>query len=176
MKSSPAMLRDFETTAAIWKEWLGKYGEDEFVRIPDDGGWSIGQVYYHLVHGTRQYHFRQIAQCLEGRGTVIAGGKKFPGRVMFALGSFLPVRVTVPPSEAYTPKQPAGIASMKAGLEALCDGMRETAPLIRNAAPDMKAAHRVLGFLNAAEWYQLVEMHFRHHLRQKKRIDRFLGR
>jgi hypothetical protein len=176
MKPAPAVLRDFEATAAIWKEWLGKYGEDEFVREPEGGGWSIGQVYFHLVNGTRQYQLRQVALCLEGKWTVVPGGKKFPGKVIFALGSFLPVRVTVPPSETYTPKQPAGIASMKAGLDGLCQAMRETAPRIAAAAPDMKAAHPILGFLNAAEWYQLIEMHFRHHLRQKRRIDRLLGR
>ena len=176
MKSTSAVLREFEATAAIYREWLGKYGEDEFVREPEGGGWSIGQVYYHLVNGTRQYQLRQLALCLEGKATVVRGGKTFPGKVMFMLGSFLPVRITVPPSEAYTPKQPAGIASMKAGLDGLCQTMRDTAPLIAAAAPDMKASHRILGFLNAAEWYQLIEMHFRHHLRQKRRIDRSLGR
>jgi hypothetical protein len=28
--------------------------------------------------------------------------------------------------------------------------------------------------VNAREWFQFADMHFRHHLRQKKRIEKFL--
>ncbi|HWY36373.1 MAG TPA: hypothetical protein VNX68_17140, partial [Nitrosopumilaceae archaeon] len=37
-----------------------------------------------------------------------------------------------------------------------------------------KEKHPVLGFLSAKEWLQAVEMHFRHHIQQKERIDIFL--
>ncbi|MEW5597133.1 DinB family protein, partial [Peribacillus frigoritolerans] len=37
-----------------------------------------------------------------------------------------------------------------------------------------KVQHRRMGYLNAEEYFQLIEMHFRHHLRQKERIDRVL--
>ena len=37
-----------------------------------------------------------------------------------------------------------------------------------------KTKHPGLGYFSAEEWLQFAEMHFRHHLRQKKRIDEFL--
>jgi hypothetical protein len=37
-----------------------------------------------------------------------------------------------------------------------------------------KTKHRALGYLGAKEWFQLIVMHFRHHMVQKKRIDLFL--
>jgi hypothetical protein len=37
-----------------------------------------------------------------------------------------------------------------------------------------KTKHPGLNYFNANEWFQFAEMHFRHHLRQKKRIEEFL--
>jgi hypothetical protein len=37
-----------------------------------------------------------------------------------------------------------------------------------------KTAHPAFGFLDAFEWFQLIEIHFRHHLRLKNRLDKFL--
>jgi hypothetical protein len=38
-----------------------------------------------------------------------------------------------------------------------------------------KAMHPGLHYLSAREWLQFSEMHFRHHLRQKERLDAFLA-
>jgi hypothetical protein len=37
-----------------------------------------------------------------------------------------------------------------------------------------KTKHPGLGFFNANEWLQFAEMHLRHHLKQKERIEEFL--
>jgi hypothetical protein len=37
-----------------------------------------------------------------------------------------------------------------------------------------KTKHPGLQYFNANEWFQFAEMHLRHHLRQKSRIDEFL--
>jgi hypothetical protein len=37
-----------------------------------------------------------------------------------------------------------------------------------------KSRHPGLGYFNAGEWLRFIEMHMRHHLRQKERIDAFL--
>jgi hypothetical protein len=39
-----------------------------------------------------------------------------------------------------------------------------------------KNKHPGLDYFNANEWLQFAEMHLRHHLRQKKRIDNLPGR
>jgi hypothetical protein len=38
-----------------------------------------------------------------------------------------------------------------------------------------KTKHPGFHYLNAIEWLQFIEMHFRHHLKQKKRIDKYLN-
>ncbi|PFI45332.1 hypothetical protein COI73_19775 [Bacillus cereus] len=45
---------------------------------------------------------------------------------------------------------------------------------ILGAFPDIQIKvpeHPGLGYLNAAEWFQLISMHFAHHLRQKSRLE-----
>jgi hypothetical protein len=39
---------------------------------------------------------------------------------------------------------------------------------------DDETQHPGLYHFSANEWYQFAEMHFRHHVRQKKRIDDYL--
>jgi hypothetical protein len=40
--------------------------------------------------------------------------------------------------------------------------------------PTNKVKHGGFGWLNAKEWYDLVGMHFRHHVRQKDELERYL--
>ncbi|MCP2034212.1 hypothetical protein L1279_001195 [Planomicrobium sp. HSC-17F08] len=40
--------------------------------------------------------------------------------------------------------------------------------------PDYKVKHGGFGWLNAEEWLELVNMHSRHHLRQKEELERYL--
>jgi hypothetical protein len=127
------------------------------------------------VGGTNRYHLKQITLCLKGEGQEMSGGKKLPGKICFFIGSFLPVRIKVPSSEAYTPKQPLSLGEMRDGLKNLILKLRDTEAQLAHARENIKTAHPAFGLLNAREWFQLIEMHFRHHLRQKARLDEFLG-
>jgi len=164
----------FEKTARLWLVSLNDYTEEQFARKPEEP-WSIGQVYFHLVVGTERFHLRACRKCLEHRAEVMEGGKTMPGKIVFLFGSFPPAKIRVPPSDDYTPKQPLSRAEMREGLLKLIETMRTLAPQIAHASPVQKWKHPALGMLNAEEWYRLIEMHFRHHLRQKKRLDKFLA-
>lgn len=169
-----ALFYQFEKTARFWLVSLNDYTEEQFARQPE-GQWSIGQVYFHLVVGTERFHLRACRKCLEHRGEIVEGGKTLPGKIVFLLGSFPPAKIHVPPSEDYTPKPPQSRAEMREGLLRLIEMMRALAPQIDHAPPVQKWKHPALGMLNAEEWYRLIEMHFRHHLWQKKRLDKFLA-
>ncbi len=175
MKITQSILFQFEKTAGVWLASLNQYSEEQFIKKPDANSWSIGQVYNHLVAGTRLYQLQQIAQCLKGKQTERNADKRLPGKLTFFLGSFPPIRIKVPPSETYTPKQPVNIEAMKTGLEKLIKIMQKTEQKLSGVSDNSKTAHPAFGFLNAREWFHVIEMHFRHHLRQKKRLDRFLA-
>jgi hypothetical protein len=90
------------------------------------------------------------------------------------LGRFLPIRIKVPASPEYTPVQPDGIIQIRERLDVLKAEMTRTAARLQSARESGKTKHPAFGYLNAQEWFQLIDMHFRHHLRQKKRLDQFL--
>lgn len=175
MKTAQSILSQFEKTAEIWLDSINQYSEEQFAKKPDTDSWSIGQVYNHLIVGTRLYHLQQIALCLESKQTDGNAVKTLPGKLMFFIGSFPPMRIKVPPSITYTPAQPPNIEAMRSGLEKLILIMRGTERKLSAASEVSKTEHPAIGSLNAREWFQLIEMHFRHHLRQKKRLDRFLA-
>jgi len=51
--------------------------------------------------------------------------------------------------------------------------MKQAALLISKSNHKGKTKHPGLNYFSADEWFRFAEMHFRHHERQKKRIDDF---
>jgi hypothetical protein len=78
------------------------------------------------------------------------------------------------PPENATTKQPDSKEQLLKDLVNLKHEIRATGILISTSVFKGKTKHPGLLYFNAAEWFQFAEMHFHHHLRQKKRIDRFL--
>ncbi len=165
------MLARFNGTADIWEAALENYSEAQLRQRPDDESWSMGQVYGHLVEGTLRFHLEQVKACLSSDDHAGAG-KTFPGRMAYWLGAFPPIRIKVPPSPAYTPRQPESKAQVRERLAVLRREMAQTADRLTNSQEGGKTKHPAFGYLGAREWYQLIDMHFRHHLRQKKRIEK----
>jgi hypothetical protein len=162
----------YEQIASIWESELDKYSDAQLSMIPSPDSWSLGQVYEHLFHGTLNFQAKQIDQCLLNDANQMEK-KTLPGKLIFALHAFPPVRVKVPPSPTYTPQQPEGRTSIKVDIHLLRKKLQDLAHEIDRASYFGKTQHHALGYLGANEWFQLIIMHFRHHLRQKKRIDLF---
>ena len=171
--NATTILSRFESCLSVWEQALDQYSEADFARQPAPDAWSIGQVYEHLVRSLLRYHLQQAELCMTSDADAGAS-KKMPGRITYFFGGLLPVRVKVPPTPQYTPPQPESTAAVKAMFPTLHEKMAAAAELLSQPHARGKTAHPALGYLNALEWFALIEMHFRHHLRQKKRIDAFL--
>jgi hypothetical protein len=157
----------------IWESELRKYSDEHFSKKSSPENWSIGQVYGHLVFGTLNYQIKQIEQCLLDDANR-KEKKTLAGKLVFSVNSFPPIRIKVPPSPTYTPKQPESKEMLKEGMHLLQNKLQDLSAEIDNAVHFGKTKHPALGYLAAKEWYKLIVIHFRHHLRQKKRIDLFL--
>jgi len=48
--------------------------------------------------------------------------------------------------------------------------MQGSVETVRSAPKDARRKHWAGGWFSARQWYQSVEMHMRHHMRQMKRI------
>jgi hypothetical protein len=180
-------LRKFEETVYGYIRELEGTSLDQLLWKPVEDNWSLGQMYMHLIGSAQFMHLRNAALCLgtDGSPEVSRAGKTKTGEDLFKSGSFPPDRIQVPPSSQYTPPQPESKEQLVDGLRDTLRRMVEIEPAIASAFdPTAKlrsetdkeivqntVLHPRLGGLNALEWFRLIEMHYRHHLLQKRRLD-----
>lgn len=167
------ILKRFEQVATYYIEELSEYSVDEFTRKPSEDEWSLGQMYNHLIKSTLHLQLKAIKQCVNG--TTSDDGKKTEiGESIFKEGKFPPIRLKGPDTPDFTPPNPTGKEEVKEGLLQIIEEMQEIESKLSDIPASQKVQHRRMGYLNAEEYFQLIDMHFRHHLRQKERIDQFL--
>lgn len=180
-------LRKFEETVSGYIRELDGTGLEQLLWKPAEDEWSLGQMFMHLIRSAQLMQLRNAALCLgpDGGPEVSRAGKTKPGEDLFKTGSFPPDRIRVPPSPQYTPPQPESKEQLVDGLRDTVRRMVEIEPLIASKfAPVTQVRlepgkgivrntvlHPRFGGLNALEWFQLIEMHYRHHLLQKMRLD-----
>jgi DinB superfamily len=165
---------DFKTSFDQFNDGLNHYSEEDLKKKKDDDVWSLGQMYNHLLNGTRNFHFRMIEKCLSDNENS-DDQKSAAGERSFRENLFSAGEVKVPPSPQYTPTQPPSIAEVKQRLTQLDADMKTWMPKIESSANKGKMKHFAFGYLSAAEWYKLIAMHFRHHLRQKEKLEKQLN-
>ncbi len=163
----------FDSIFHKWESALEHYSEKDLQLKPGKESWSVGQVYQHLIDATLGFHLPEVRKCLSTADNH-QKRKNFKGFVSYHLiGGFPPVRVKVAPSLSYTPQQPEQKASIRQCLEKVRAAMESTAKIMEKDAGG-KTLHPAFAYLDAQEWYWLIPMHFKHHLRQKARLDAFL--
>jgi hypothetical protein len=107
------VYKKFLDTAKYYLKELDFYGKNQFKYKPAEKEWSLGQVYDHLINGTRAYHLKQIENCLAKREGSEKGSKKFKGKILFFLKGFPNLRVKGVPATTYNPSQPESPLKMK---------------------------------------------------------------
>jgi hypothetical protein len=168
------VIENFKNTTNIWLDALDKYTEDEFKIKPADDAWSLGQVYQHIAKSAMFFQFARIKECLSSDEH---GSEPMNERTIgiFKMGSFPPIEVKVPIEFQPTPTQPESKEEARTKIKEVITLMPEYATKIDNASHHGKAQHPALGYLNANEWFELIDMHFRHHLSQKVKIEKFIA-
>jgi len=183
-------LRKFKETVNVYIRELDGVSLEQLLWKPAKDEWSLGQMHMHLIQSAQFMHLQNVVLCLAPNGNprVSSTGKTKQGEEVFRAGSFPPDRIHVPPSPQYTPRQPeskeqlldglrdtvrrmieieSAVASLDSGIQERSKPGKDTATaLVRNTV-----IHPRLGGLNGLEWFQLIEMHYRHHLLQRKRLD-----
>lgn len=168
------ILKQFEEVADTYLTALEGYSTEQFTKKPAPDEWSLGQLYTHLINAGVFMQLKSIEQCASGEATV-GEGKTEAGEKLMEAGMFPPIAIKVPDSPQYTPANPETIEEVKTRFLKFIDKMREIEPSVADIPADRTAPHPRLGHLNAMEWYQLVPMHFAHHLRQKAKLDALIG-
>ncbi|UPT66110.1 MAG: DUF1569 domain-containing protein [Sphingobacteriales bacterium JAD_PAG50586_3] len=74
------------------------------------------------------------------------------------------------------PIQPESKEQIERKIRENLEFFKEMEERVLNAPKHQTKKYPFLGYLNAAEWYTIGTLHMKHHLRQKRKLDRFLGR
>ena len=168
-------LRAFEKTANHWAEDLMNYEESELYLSPAVNEWCLAELYDHIMRVGRTYQLPNFHRCLNN--DIVKGKpKNIKAYIIFDL-NILPYRKikmqSFPPEIVtnFTPqkrKKQALIEDFNVFIEEVKDAWK----LLENFDKNKKHYHPFFGMINAKEWYALVEIHMRHHIPQKKRLEK----
>jgi hypothetical protein len=165
------LTKDFNHTIDFWIKALEQNTFAEVCAKPSPTSWSLGQVCMHLVRETR-YFLEQVNICLSTDDNALEEMSSH-AKTMFRNNAFPDEVIEGPPTNANTP-QPDSKEELLRCLIKLKEEINTLEVRISASPFKGKTKHPGLNYFNAAEWFQFAEMHLRHHLRQKKRIDEFL--
>ncbi len=166
-----------QTNEAI-DHWINEYKRLDFDKItqkPSENEWSLGQVGIHLWMSAKGFFFKNAERCLNKEGTESGKSKKLGAHLIFTFKTLPPVKYEMPRQVAVVPKQPESKEQLIAKLEEIKTLAAGYIKRIPDSDPALKIKHPFLGWLNTAEWISLCNIHFRHHMRQKERIQKHFG-
>lgn len=159
----------FEKVAKYYLSELNKYSYDLFIMKPDPKVWSLGEMYNHII----DTGYRQLGAAKECAVQPADSSRKksLAGKIVFTFNTIPPVKAKAPKDLADLIAQPSSVEEVRERLFTFIEVMRISEAEVIDLPADQKVKHPYFGYLNAYEWYEHVESHFRHHLRQKKRIE-----
>jgi hypothetical protein len=170
-----------EINAALHKtmepylEALGTYTDEQFAHKEADDIWSLGQMYEHMVVATNFFFLANIVRCLDKRKGQEGGEMNANGDNVYSYNSFPPIKVKVPGSENAPQPEAKEKGSYVGSFSKILADLDALAERIAEDEGTYKTLHPPFGWLNAIQWYQMLEMHHRHHHRQKAELEGFAG-
>lgn len=152
-----------------YKSELQNYSLEQLRHISSEGVWSIGQMYDHVILVAYEY-LDNMEACAASVKEQKLGKTEF-GKRLFEEGGFPPVKIKLPDELNAPPNNSDTREKLMSRLNEVMQRMIQWKPKIDDVNPNYKVQHGGFGWLNAPEWYDLVGMHFRHHLRQKEELE-----
>ena len=152
---------------------LQTYPDNKLREIPSDGSWSLGQMYQHLIEVSLEY--LENAEACKKAAADPNLEKSDGGKALFERGGFPPIKIKLPDLPGNSPSNSRTKQELLQGLLEVEKRMEQQEKSAAETNPACKQRHGGFGWLNAKEWYVLVDMHLRHHLRQKKEIEQKIG-
>jgi len=167
------IIDDFNRTIDTWINDLERYTTYQLHLRSGAKGWSLGQVYMHLIEETK-YYIEQMESCLKYNEHAHEQMDE-RGKVMFANNSFPDRRIKGDPFISEKVPQPESRAQLQKDMLQLKQEINEIGNKVISSDTVGKAVHPGHGYFSAREWLQYAEMHMRHHLKQKSRLEEELN-
>lgn len=155
-----------------WISVLERYSFETLIQKPDVENWSLGQVTAHIINESA-FYMQQVEACLNSNENSSCQMTE-EASVMFDQNSFPDIKIKRDVSLSQYYQQPENKPEILAKMQQLKARLNHLVTKIETSAYRGKTRHPGLGYFNALQWMQFTEMHMRHHLRQKKRIEALL--
>ena len=155
-----------------FKDDLNNYSIEQLKYISEEGVWSIGQMYDHLIVVAHEY-LDSMEECAASNEEQPFGKTEF-GKQLFENGGFPPIKIRLPDELNSPPNNSDSKEELISRMEQLIQRLTHWETKVDDINPTKKSEHGGFGWLNAKEWYDLVGMHFRHHVRQKGELESYL--
>ncbi|MBS1519883.1 MAG: DinB family protein [Bacteroidetes bacterium] len=162
------LLNSFNETIQKWIDFLDDYTLEMLCQKPDDSSWSLGQVYTHITNDT-EWFAEQMAAAMQ---TNADSEKEMHenAHMMLQNNRFPDITIQGPATGIYI-KQPESKDEVRQKLLAIKNDVNNLYTSFDSSKAIGKTRHPGLLYFNTLDWLQFAEMHLRHHLRQKRRID-----
>ncbi|MCF8567329.1 DinB family protein [Alicyclobacillus tolerans] len=161
-------LEQLDEVIGIYVSSLDLYTMEQLRYKPTADKWSLGEMYDHIINAALNIYFPAIIKC-KNEPKEDATSKTQAGEEIFKLGAYPDKKVK---NTMGSPKAPNDKQQLYDGLGKIKVKAHDMLPTVITAQPEAKVMHPRLGALNAEEWFLLVGMHLRHHLRQKEELER----
>ncbi|MFN4146057.1 MAG: DinB family protein [Runella sp.] len=150
---------------------LDTYTDEQFAHKQADDVWSLGQMYEHLLVSANFFFLANTVRCLEQRKGQLGGEKNQYGDNLYKYNGFPPIKIKIP--EVLRGPEPVAQnrEDYRTLLAKVIEDAKKLVEPVANDAGQYKCLQPAFGWLNAHEWFHLLEMHFRHHLRQQKELE-----
>jgi DinB superfamily len=155
-----------------YKNELQKYSLVQLRYISEEGVWSIGQMYDHLILVAHEY-LDNMEKCATLNNEQPLGKTEF-GERLYKIGGFPPTKIKLPDELNAPPNNSDSKDDLIRRMDQVILRLSQWESKVDNINPNYKVKHGGFGWLNAREWYDLVGMHFRHHLHQKGELEQRL--
>lgn len=156
-------------TADKWIALLDYYSFDILLRKPNMESWSLGQVAMHIITETG-FYMKEIDNCLSSNENISAQ-MTADAKIMFHQNSFPDIKIKRDSSLSQFYPQPESKSDIHEKMKNLKAQLNQLLFKIKTSEYEGKTMHPGLGYFNAQQWIQFAEMHMRHHLKQKDRIE-----
>ncbi len=156
-----------------YKSDLQNYSMEQLQYIIDEGIWSICQMYDHLIVVAHEY-LDNVELCAKAEVEQALGKTEF-GERLYQNGDFPPIKIKLPDEMNAPPNNQENIENLTTRLDHVKHRLQEWKWRVGEINANFKVKHGGFGWLNAQEWYDLVGMHFRHHLNQKAELELNIG-
>ncbi|SOE20594.1 DinB superfamily protein [Spirosomataceae bacterium TFI 002] len=152
-------------------EKLETFNEDEFNFKQSPEIWSIAEMYDHVCKSSSHFFLANLVRCLEERKGQVGGEMNKNGENVISYNSFPPMKFKQPASTIPAKTETGSKEDYNKYLTSLLESVKSTVSKIPETPSEYKTFHPAFDWLNSHEWFQMLEIHTKHHLRQLKELE-----